>query len=780
MINKNVYWFLIDGLSPQFLNACGNKQYKKTFIDTCLEKGTVLSKMYCANGGTHTSMHVFFSGFRSSVNGATGWIIEALRSFNPKIFTLTDLFKLNGYNTYRYCDAKGERTVPKSGFDVWMHSGYKIGQLLKNTDNCDCENRSEFINMVNADKGRKFIYHHLELLHDLNCELGTYWSSADYRKNIEIVAKYFEKLYKSYNISDKDIVIISSDHGVLLDTNYTKYESIYGPRQTEQSNICLFSIQGMGIKPQLLDGLSTAIDVAPTLADIFFDMNLPTQGTSIKNYIFGGTYEPKLCFREKGVYFAEPRFPDKSDVYSVRDNNWKYTFSPHFAKSEWLVNLDENEDYVTNLKDEYPELVKKYRKLIYDEIINKKIDIEKFYSAHGFNLSKKDINPEILITPKGSKLTADFMDSVLDLAGPYYKLVLSNAQASKIDKKYLEHPKVIISDDLLTLGGNYVLSVNPKYCYDDEDFLFSFYKNAKKYNCKVVLKSNKSIYIKPKKCLETGKKPKKLILNNPKLVNNPNSLKWFQKERIGNKRVVHIGPIKFTYYKKPEPQSPQFTFDDNNAIYRTEFFNDENVKITNQAKNRDYIGILNSILSNTGNVDMFKDEYIENRYGMKLILDDILTKPKDLVVFDIACGSGSLIKSLANHGYKTVGIDINPYRVLRCRDNGLETHFAFSENIPLPDNSADIIVSQETLEHVCDIELTLQEMNRLLKPGGEIYIQVPYADLVDCPNHVRLFDENSLKKILGKYFKITSCEIIPYLTTENPNNIFIKAKSIKK
>ena len=257
-------------------------------------------------------------------------------------------------------------------------------------------------------------------------------------------------------------------------------------------------------------------------------------------------------------------------------------------------------------------------------------------------------------------------------------------------------------------------------------------------------------------------------------------MKFIYKERIDNKRVVHIGPIKVVYYKKQPAPKPQFTFDDNNAIYRTDFLNEENIKITNQAKNKDYIGILNSILSNTGNADMFTDEYIENRYGMKLILDDILNKPKDLVVFDIACGSGSLIKTISQHGYKTVGVDINPYRVLRCRNAGLETHFAFSENIPLPDNSADIIVSQETLEHVCDIELTLQEMNRLLKPGGEIYIQVPYKDMVDCQNHVRLFDENTLKRMLKKYFEIKSCEIIPYLTTEKPNNIFVKAKSIKK
>lgn len=51
--------------------------------------------------------------------------------------------------------------------------------------------------------------------------------------------------------------------------------------------------------------------------------------------------------------------------------------------------------------------------------------------------------------------------------------------------------------------------------------------------------------------------------------------------------------------------------------------------------------------------------------------------------------------------------------------------------------------------------------------------------MVDCDTHVRLFDEFSLQNIVGKYFKIVSCEIIPYLNNESPNNIYLKAISTK-
>lgn len=468
---KNVYWFLIDGLSPSFLNSCGKDGYTTTFIDKCLSKGTVFSQVYSANGGTHTSMHVFFSGFYSSVNGATGWTREALRSFKPEIITLTDILKMSGYNTYRYCDAKGERAVPKSGFDVWASSGIHIGNVLKNTNYTDCPNRAAFINRVNADKNNKFVYYHVELLHELNCALGTFWKSEDYRKNVEITAKYFENLYKSFNIRKDDLVIISSDHGVLLDVDYTLYEHENGPRQLELSNICFFALQGKNIKCQLLPRLVSAIDIASTLAQLICDIDLPTQGHSLLPYIISGNYLAKPCYREKNGFTAGIYSPKKSTVFTVRDDNWKYTFSTIFPQSEWLINLEKHQDYTANLKDEYPELVKKYKKMIMDKLINNHINISDFYNKKGFGKFKSDLRPVVSIIVKEKHLNKDFMETILDLAGPYYNVVLTRQQAANLDADRLAHPKVVVADNKKIFAGQYILSLSTKFVYDDEDFL---------------------------------------------------------------------------------------------------------------------------------------------------------------------------------------------------------------------------------------------------------------------------------------------------------------------
>jgi SAM-dependent methyltransferase len=48
-------------------------------------------------------------------------------------------------------------------------------------------------------------------------------------------------------------------------------------------------------------------------------------------------------------------------------------------------------------------------------------------------------------------------------------------------------------------------------------------------------------------------------------------------------------------------------------------------------------------------------------------------------------------------------------------------------NIPFPDNSFDSILCSEVFEHLFNLEHTLKELNRVLKPGGYILITCPFV-----------------------------------------------------
>ncbi len=46
---------------------------------------------------------------------------------------------------------------------------------------------------------------------------------------------------------------------------------------------------------------------------------------------------------------------------------------------------------------------------------------------------------------------------------------------------------------------------------------------------------------------------------------------------------------------------------------------------------------------------------------------------------------------------------------------------------PIADDSADVVLATETLEHVSDPEQFLQEAYRVLRPGGSLLLTVPFA-----------------------------------------------------
>jgi SAM-dependent methyltransferase len=50
----------------------------------------------------------------------------------------------------------------------------------------------------------------------------------------------------------------------------------------------------------------------------------------------------------------------------------------------------------------------------------------------------------------------------------------------------------------------------------------------------------------------------------------------------------------------------------------------------------------------------------------------------------------------------------------------------YAENIPCGDDSFDLIITQECLEHVKDPFKAMNEIYRVLKKGGKLYVQLPF------------------------------------------------------
>lgn len=391
----NVYWFLIDGLRPDFLRINGNKEVEENFFDELISKGTMFNKVITAGSGTFTSMHSIFSALLPSYNGASGWAKKALRNFNQEIFTVADYFQLAGYETFTYSDTDESIPVPMSGFKICESSGYVGGCVLTHTDLTKTERRDRFIRDVNTWRGNKFVYHHIDLLHDLNCMLGNIWAHEDYAKNIAITAREFEKLYNEYCILENDLVIISADHGVILDKDFMQDGVKNGDRQYEESVISFFAVMGKGIAPQILSNSISALDEAPTILHLALGTTMPGQGEDRYDYMQKGAYQKSVYFREKGSYCVEPELQNAmaSDLYYIRDGEWKYVYGKSDSRCEWLINLAENEDYQVNLKDKYPNIAKRYQEMLIQKFEGK----NQYQYQSGLGFCKKSVKKFFLL-----------------------------------------------------------------------------------------------------------------------------------------------------------------------------------------------------------------------------------------------------------------------------------------------------------------------------------------------------------------------------------------------
>jgi ubiquinone/menaquinone biosynthesis C-methylase UbiE len=100
-------------------------------------------------------------------------------------------------------------------------------------------------------------------------------------------------------------------------------------------------------------------------------------------------------------------------------------------------------------------------------------------------------------------------------------------------------------------------------------------------------------------------------------------------------------------------------------------------------------------------------------------------------VLELGCGHGVVLDYVYNPTNTYTGIDINPnsVEIAKKRNEGRENVTLRAGDVmkvDCPDNTADIVICTEVLEHLPDPEATLKEIRRVLKPGGIFVSTVPF------------------------------------------------------
>lgn len=128
--------------------------------------------------------------------------------------------------------------------------------------------------------------------------------------------------------------------------------------------------------------------------------------------------------------------------------------------------------------------------------------------------------------------------------------------------------------------------------------------------------------------------------------------------------------------------------------------------------------------------------------------------PAEITVIDLP--RDSEIQQQLNLGINDKVID----QTINRRSNVNEMIFGDMTRCELPSNSYDIAVSVEVLEHVEEDDLFVEQVFRVLKPGGVFIMTTPNGDWVENknPDHKRHYKRVELDNLLNRYFDDVSVD----------------------
>lgn len=157
---------------------------------------------------------------------------------------------------------------------------------------------------------------------------------------------------------------------------------------------------------------------------------------------------------------------------------------------------------------------------------------------------------------------------------------------------------------------------------------------------------------------------------------------------------------------------------------------------------------------------------------------DRFCRLKDALILDLGCQTGYITAYIASKEYNSVGLDIrcpkwqSPIWKKFASNFGASFLLGDGENLPLKRDKFHVVVSYGTIEHVENIHVLLQEINRVLVDNGLLFIfglprkksaTEKIADALGLWHHERRFEEVEVHNLLEKHgFVVEEVKIVNF------------------
>ena len=149
----------------------------------------------------------------------------------------------------------------------------------------------------------------------------------------------------------------------------------------------------------------------------------------------------------------------------------------------------------------------------------------------------------------------------------------------------------------------------------------------------------------------------------------------------------------------------------------------------------------------------------------------------DRRVLDVGCGKGRFARVLLerNPGAVICGLDISE-AMLACAPAGVDVVSGSMTELPFAASAFDAVYATESLEHAVEIERAVDEMCRVLKPGGKLVIIDKNAEhwgRFQTPAWEKWFTRDELETMLRKRCGTVSSEFLSYWDDVPSDGLFL-------
>ncbi len=118
--------------------------------------------------------------------------------------------------------------------------------------------------------------------------------------------------------------------------------------------------------------------------------------------------------------------------------------------------------------------------------------------------------------------------------------------------------------------------------------------------------------------------------------------------------------------------------------------------------------------------------------GLLRVLEQL---PRAVQILELGCGGGALLRELAARGFgKLVGLDLARTALVEARQRTTPAGLvlAEAERLPFRDQSFDVVLAADVIEHVDCVDEHLAEVARVLRKGGLYLVKTPNRPLAEA------------------------------------------------